>query len=397
MLTKAVPLYLSGSTKADLSSAQPALGRLGYQKDSDNSLLLGNGTQSPYEYPPKHVVSRMISDALSNLSTSGTGLLITAPSVSGATAALSGQSVTLTAQGSQYLWGGSAGITYKWTKGDGSVVTGSTVSVLAGQSATVIATDANNNKSPSVNVSVAISTNSPPNINALAHNLPSRLTRSTVYNYTLVGAIDDKDSAALLQYNIDTAACVGINTLTLVAGVNGTQRGFTVNADATMVKLVVYVTDSGGAESVRKTFTWDAALLDNPVLSSGVLGPGTYTVNVPAGNYAIIARGGLGSRSTETSCEGNVCYTYNGSTSCSCLGGAGSDCGCSSYYSYAAGAATTVKSGSTTIQSVAGSSPTSAGYNTLPSLTTYVKTAATALSLTVTVGANNGQCEIQWG
>lgn len=328
--------------------------------------------------------------------------LITVPIITGATGALAGQSVTLTAAGSAYLWGGSTGITYRWTK-NGVITNGATLSVGAGETASVIAIDANGNTSPAATRTIAVSTNSPPNIDALAHTLPARLTLGSVYNYILSGATDTEDASASLTYNVDLVASSGIAALTTVSGTNGTQRGFTISPTATAVSLVVYVTDSMGAESARKTFTWDASKLDAPYMGSGVLTAGTYTVNVPAGSYTIIGRGGLGSSYQEESgggCSGTYCYDSNGTTECTCLGGSGADCGCDpvSYYTaYNAGAQTLVMQGETTLATINGSAATAAGYNVLPALTTVVKTAATAITLTITVAANGGQCEILWG
>ena len=326
--------------------------------------------------------------------------LITSPTVTGATATQAGQSVTLTAGGSAYLWGGSSGITYRWTRADGTNVNAATINAIPGETVSVRARDINGNMSISVSRTVELATNAPPSVTNLTHNLPTRLTLGQVYNYTLSGAMDDKDAASSLNYNVDIAASVGLQSLTAVSGVNGTQRGFTVATGATTVKLVVYVVDSQGAESIRKTFTWDSSLLDKPYMGSGVLTTGTYTVNVPAGDYTLIGRGGIGSVETVSGgCSGTYCYDIGGGTTeCTCLGGMGSDCGCDpDTINYLAGSKTIVKQGSTTIQSFNGSAATSTTYNVIPTLSTVVKTTASAITLTITVAANGGQCEVLWG
>ena len=314
--------------------------------------------------------------------TTGTGNLILSPTIAGALSALAGQSVTLTASGSQYLWGGNTGITYRWTK-SGVTTDGATLSVAAGESVSVIALDANGNTSPAVTRAVTVSLNAAPNVTALANTLPARLTRGTTYTYVLSGATDDLDAASTLQYQIDTAASSGINTLTTANGTNGKSRGFTVNQNATAVVIVVYVVDTAGLESARVTITRDNSQLDTPILSSGVLSSGTHTVNVPVGNYSITGNGGIGSMyvgsgNCETFCNEAGCVTYN--------------CDENAFYP---GAPTTVKNGSTLIQSFAGAS--SSDYSTLPASTTVVKQAAAALTLTVVVAASGGKCKIDWG
>ena len=365
--------------------------------DETNPLKVRNNKIVWHEGYLPQLIAALTNAGLGQSGSGSAGYLITAPIITGATATQTGQSVTLTAGGSQYLWGGSTGITYRWTRGDGTKVDAATINAIPGEAVSVIGRDVNGNMSISVSRTVDLATNAPPNVTNLTHNLPSRLTLGQTYNYILSGATDDHDSAATLTYNIDTAKCVGIASNTY----SGNQRSLIVATDATSVSLVVYVADSQGAESVRKTFTWDSTQLDKPYLGSGVLTTGVHTVNVPAGDYTLIGRGGLGSSyMAGGGCSGTYCYDNgSGGTDCvSCLGGAGSDCGCDpEYEAYMAGDKTIVKKGATTVQSFNGSAATSAAYNTLAPLTTVVKTAATAITLTITVAASGGQCEVVWG
>ena len=87
MVAKSTPISLTGSTRAQLSGKSPAAGRVGYVSDDDNSLLLGNGTTAPWEYPTKTKIATMISAALSNVS-GGAALSTTAPAALAATAAV---------------------------------------------------------------------------------------------------------------------------------------------------------------------------------------------------------------------------------------------------------------------------------------------------------------------
>ena len=69
MVAKTTPVSLSGSSTAQLSGKSPVAGRLGYRSDGDNSILLGNGTTTPHEYPTKTTVATLITNALSGIST----------------------------------------------------------------------------------------------------------------------------------------------------------------------------------------------------------------------------------------------------------------------------------------------------------------------------------------
>lgn len=67
MADKQVPFRFSGQTRASLFGKTPAAGRANWLTDDDNSMIIGNGTATPFEYPTKTAVAAMISQATANL------------------------------------------------------------------------------------------------------------------------------------------------------------------------------------------------------------------------------------------------------------------------------------------------------------------------------------------
>lgn len=59
VIEKDVAFRFSGQTRASFATTTPAAGRANYLTDDDNSLLVGNGTSAPFEYPTKTKVQSM--------------------------------------------------------------------------------------------------------------------------------------------------------------------------------------------------------------------------------------------------------------------------------------------------------------------------------------------------
>lgn len=288
---------------------------------------------------------------------------------------------------------------YEWAVNGAALPdTGATVAVnkaAAGASVTIRcrAVDSVGNSSAWAEKTVSTSPNAAPDATSVAlvavstGAYPTTLKRSTTYALKISGGADAEDlyPADYAFRNVTGALVANVQKTALASSSAQATFDLSVSAGVTLVKFDVVVIDALGAESSPKSFLWDGTNLQDAGGTSGVMTSGTYTVVVPAGQYSIRGNGGLGSMHVGTGC---CCVT-----DCNDAGCVTYNCDDDVYY---AGAKTTVKAGATTIQTFNGSAATSSGYKVLPALSTVVKTAATQTTLTVSVAASGGTCEIFW-
>jgi hypothetical protein len=291
MSPKLTPLRLTSNTRAALTATTagtlPTAGRFGYLIDDNKAILIGTGVNtSPLEYPEKSAIAAMISNAISNAISGGgggggtAGNLITAPTISGTTSAQAGQSVTLTASGSAYLWGGSAGITYRWTK-NAVTTDGSTLSVAAGETASVIALDANGNKSPTASQTITVSTNAPPSTPTIVTAIPATVTRGSTYPVAF--AANDPEGGTVTF------------AITNVVGCTATSTSVTIDAAATSISFDVRAVDAQGLQSVAAlAVSRSSGNVVSPTGDITVPAGTTRTIVIPAGTAGTVTLDGNG-------------------------------------------------------------------------------------------------------
>lgn len=366
-------------------------------------------------------VQPMINTAIAELG-SGSGsteYLITNPSIAGATTAQPGASVTLTASGGAYLWGGATGITYEWDY-NGSLSTGVALAINAAATAGGVVTAKVRAKGTGGTVSDWVThtltavANQAPSATGVTINLPATVTRGSTYTVTISGG-SDADGTIATRTLTSPVGCT-------LSGASASTVNLTVNNDATSVSVTPVVTDNQGLSSVNGlAITRGGAAVVQPTGASGSKASGTHTVTIPAGvsSYTLVRNGGAGTAAVAgTTCSGGTTYHTAGQTgqiftdggwntftysTTGCWNDVGLGAGVPTVYMGAAsggsaataGAATTTSSGGTQIDSAAGAAT---GVTTAPAATSVVKSKdpATALTLTVVVAANGGTWIANW-
>lgn len=304
-MNKGLPLTLTGNKMADLAGKSPAAGRVGYYSDGDNHFLIGNGTSAPYEYPTVSKTIKLINDAIANSGGGGTstGVLVTAPIVTGSSTVAANTNVTLTASGSHSALEDDTRVTvkYVWTKPDNSTAEGATLSVTSSATAGGVLTikckavDTLNNASNTTTFTLTstAAVNNLPSTPSIVTDFPATVVRGSSYTLKFASTDVDGDTIIFAITSISGASASAMSGITASAGVS-----ITVEPQADTVTLSVKAVDSKGGQSTNAlTLTRTGNTVTNPTGTTGFLTPGqTHVISVPdwADTATFTGNGGAG-------------------------------------------------------------------------------------------------------